>query len=74
MTDGTLSFIIVFYGDTAWGGNEIYQAAFSRPGYSFRQSATQNIGTLSNVGVPGLFIYRVDQSSVILPTLTISGK
>ena len=32
-----------------------------------RSSAVTNITTESNVGVPGLFVYRVDQNEVIEP-------
>ena len=76
MTDGTLTFMIIYYKLIQWDGNETYQAAFSRPGYNYTTNEVpiQNITTLSNVGVPGMFIYRVDQYFVIMPTSTISGK
>ncbi len=46
---------------------------FSLPGSGTRD--VLDLDTCSNVGVPGLFVYRVDQSSIIHPSNYISiGK
>lgn len=63
--DGSLSYVIFIYGDIQWGeGAQIgFNAGdgtvyFTIPGAL--SSATLNISQLSNVGSPGLFIYKVD--------------
>ena len=37
-------------------------------------SAVVDIETTSNVGVPGLYIYRVDQDSIMEPTYNFTSK
>ena len=79
VTDGSRSILIFFYGDTQWGSNypnETYQLEFGGLDSYFRtnEGSIQNITKLSNVGVPGLFMFRVDRLHVINPTSNVSGK
>ena len=79
ITDGRFSFTLLSYGNIQWGGDwpsETYQVAFSGAEYynSTNDGPIENIATLSNVGVPGLFIFRVDQPYVMMPNYNVSGK
>ena len=63
-SNGATSFVFLIYGDIQWGsGAQIgFNAgdgikSFMVPGA--RSSSTLNMETMSNVGKPGLFIYRV---------------
>ena len=65
-TDGDLSFVFLIYTDIQWGtGSQIgFNAgdgvrSFTLPGAL--TNLTRDIDTLSNIGVPGVFIYRVDE-------------
>ena len=70
-TDGVTSFVIFIYTDIQWG--EPAQIGFNAgDGVRFftvpgaLTSLTVDMETLSNIGEPGVFIYRVD-------TLQING-
>ena len=69
VTDGKLSFVLFSYGDIQWESGAFagfnYGNTFSVPGS--QSSAIEDIETSSNVGVPGLYVYRVDQEYVIEP-------
>ena len=65
-TDGDMSFVFLIYTDIQWGsGAQIgFNAgdgnrSFTVPGALTSQ--TLNFETMSNIGVPGVFIYRVDE-------------
>ena len=79
VTDGKFSFLLLSYGNLQWGGdfpNETYEVAFSgmESNYRINEGPIQDITTLSNVGVPGLFMFRVDQVNVTEPTTNVTGK
>ena len=68
-SDGLASYVSFRYGDIQWGvGAQIGfnagdgERSFMIPGAL--TSATINIETMSNVGQPGLFFYRVDGNEV----------
>ena len=72
VSDGHYTFSIFIYGDIQWGTSSTFvgfnlgnHSSFMVPGS--RSSAVTNIERESNVGVPGLFVYRVDQNEVIEP-------
>ena len=71
VSDGQLSFVFFSYGDIQWGGNAFIgfnlgeRRNFSVPGS--QTASIVDVETRSNVGVPGLFVYRVDQVNVIEP-------
>ena len=70
-TDGQASFVIFIYSDIQWGiANIGFNAGdgvrfFMIPGALTSQ--TRNIENGSNVNIPGMYIYRVDQNTVIEP-------
>ena len=77
VTDGDLSFSLFSYGDIQWGeGASIGFRSLDRDFYvpGAFTVATVNIKKTSNVGVPGLYIYRVDQESIIEPSSNFTGK
>ena len=72
-----ISFVILSYGDIQWGegagiGLVSEESAFDLPG-SFTP-ASVDIDTISNVGVPGLHVFRVDQDTIMEPTSNYTGK
>lgn len=70
-TDGQTSFVLFLYNEIQWGQASIgFNAGdgtrfFSLPGVL--TTATREIETQSNVGVPGLYIFRVDGPRVVSP-------
>ena len=73
-TDGQLSFAFFVYGDIEWGTANIgfnagdNRRSFMAPGAL--TSSARNIETTSNVNRTGLYIYRVDLTTI----LTANGK
>ena len=79
VTEGEQSFILFSYGDIQWGDGSFIgfispNTKFSFPGPLRRPQPVQGIETASNVGVPGLYAYRVDQDSIIDPNSRFKGK
>ena len=77
VTDGDLSFSLFSYGDIQWGeGENIGFRSLDRDFYvpGAFTAATVDIKKTSNVGVPGLYIYRVDQESIIEPRFNYTGE
>ena len=73
-TDGDMSFIFLIYTDIQWGsGAQIgFNAgdgigSFTVPGALTSQ--TLDLETMSNIRVPGVFIYRVDEYLIETGTL-----
>ena len=76
VTDGERSLILFSYGDIQWG-HGAYPSLRYLDNIVFpenRTNGTQNIATKSNVGIPGLYIYRVDQEDVIEPSSITAGN
>ena len=74
VTDGESSFLLFYYGDLQWGsaGRFIGILSHGMP-YFIVESvylSFQNIETTSNVGFPGLYIARVDQEDILVPSFT----
>ena len=81
-----LSVMLLSYGNLQWGGhtrpglNLIYFHGNNSVYYYYVPETTRpefksrNIATLSNVGIPGLFMYRVDQEQIIEPSSNVIGK
>ena len=72
-TDGELSFVTFLYADIQWT-NGVQGAGIDIPGTSSDDlfipgsfSDARNLPTTSNVGVPGMWMYRVDSSDFIFP-------
>ena len=68
-----MSFIMFSYGDIQWGDREDVAIGFRSGDKTFMLPATftdpfVNITTTCNVGVPGLFVNRVDQDNKTLPS------
>ena len=77
VTDGNQSYVLLSYGEIRWGeftvinfsgrnGNN--RLSFNIPGEAL------DAGFNSNVGIPGLHIYRVDQERLIEPTFNSAGR
>ncbi len=79
MSDGQLSFVFFSYGDIQWERINVFIGLNLNSNRRFSLLESQNLSvtdiqTRSNVGVPGLFVYRVDQMNVIEPNIeSISG-
>lgn len=75
-TDGEVSFVFFIYGDIEWGFSNIGfrnsdgSRNFMVPGAL--TSRTVDIELTSNVGVPGLYIYRVDLEQILGPNGIVS--
>ena len=74
-TDGQISFVTFLYDDIQWtragralaginGGDGVRSVTL--PGS--RSEAIRNLTTTSNVGVPGVWMYRVDSSDIVTPS------
>ncbi len=72
-TDGQLSFVTFLYDDIQWSDDDavagIYRddappAVVLIPGSDFD---ARILTTTSNVGVPGMWMYRVDSPDIIMP-------
>ena len=70
-TDGTKSFVLFIYGDITWGKAGIgFDAGDGVRSYTLPGSldeSTQEVEESSNVGVEGVYMYRVDQKEIIDP-------
>ena len=78
VTDGDKSFVFFSYGDISWSGNgrvyigyESGNTSYTLP-QTFNNETAEDIETTSNVGVTGLYVYRVDQDDIIHPTNDIT--
>jgi hypothetical protein len=87
ITDGTYSFVMFLYTDIQWstsalctgtGGTAGAKAGFDAGDgknlYLIDGSCTPNIITVkdrSNVGIPGLWVFRVDNSTIQQPVATM---
>ena len=70
-TDGERSFVFFTYTDIQWGEGGIgFDAGDRRRGFNFigsRTAATQNLEEFSNVGVEGVYVFRVDLQNILSP-------
>ena len=78
ITDGEQAFVLFSYGNIHWGNGSFIgfispNTIFIFPGPGRRPQAIQDKATSSNVGVPGLYAYRVDQDSIIDPSFRFKG-
>ena len=69
ITDGNATFALFLYGDIQW------TSAFTSIGFNSRNTNSYynlpdsaiDLETLSNIGSPGVFVFRVDQETIQLP-------
>ena len=69
-TDGQASFVFFIYSDIQWGiANIGFNAGDGVRFFMVPRAliSTENIEMGSNVNIPGLYIYRVDQNTVFEP-------
>ena len=76
VTDGDKTFTFFSYGDIAWSRNGQVNIGFNSGSSSYMlpqafNETAEDIETTSNVGVAGLYVYRVDQDDIIHPTNNI---
>ena len=78
MTNGVFSFVIFLYADGGieWSAGDANTIAYAQAGFNagdgMRSTTIQgsqtpdivNITTISNIGVPGKFLYRVDTNTI----------
>lgn len=76
VTDGDKSFVFFSYLDIQLGGANIgFNSGNNHYMIPGALSAdTQDIETTSNVGVAGLYVFRVDQEDIIHPTLCTEAE
>lgn len=73
-TDGNQTYVLYLYQDIQWG-NERTTVGFNSGDptrfYNLPESLfgdlVLNLESLSNIGRPGIFAFRVDQEEIILP-------
>ncbi len=72
MHDGLLSFVTFLYEDIQWSDDDAFAGIFA--GFFFppvlipgSDSDARNLTTTSNVGVPGMWMYRVDSLDLFFP-------
>ena len=70
-TDGQTSFVLFLYNEIQWGQASIgFNAGDGTRFFAFSgvlTSATREIETQSNVGMPGIYVFQVDGSSILSP-------
>lgn len=70
-SDGTSTFVAFLYDDIQWGTNSViigFNAGDGTRSFTLPESLTTggilNLETTSNVGIPGTYIFRVDQQDI----------
>ena len=76
VTDGDKTFTFFSYGDIAWSGNGQVYIGFNSGSSSYMlpqafNETAEDIETTSNVGVAGLYVFRVDEDDIMHPTSDI---
>jgi hypothetical protein len=79
-TDGNTTYVLFIYDDIQWGNNKNvigFNAGDLMRSYTLPESQTArtilNLENSSNVGIPGVYVFRVDQeSSITAPTCMLS--
>ena len=72
-TDGTRTFIGFLYEDIQWTANTVigFNAGDGVRSFTLPESLTTagilNLESTSNVGIPGVYLFRVDQNEVMQP-------
>ena len=74
-TDGFSTYVLFLYSDIQWGTSDLTEVGFNAGdmlrGFNLPAASTTagvlNLENSSNVGVPGMYIFRVDQESIIQP-------
>ena len=76
-TDGSSTYVFFLYRDLQWGDSDTtvgFNAGDGINGFNVPESNTTdgilNLESLTNIDIPGAFLFRVDQPQIILP----SGK
>ena len=68
VTDGEQSFVLFSFGDINWGPSSYIGFIFPEVRYRIPgDNAILEIEATSNVGIPGLYAFRVDQRNIIQP-------
>ena len=82
-TDGSRTFVAFLYEDIQWSGIFFsttigFNAGDGVRSFTLPESLTAegvlNLENTSNVGIPGVYIFRVDQNEVETPSTVIPGK
>ena len=69
-TDGTMTYVMFLYEDIEWGSNQTtigFNAGDRFQSITLPESLTTegvlNLENTTNVGIPGVYIFRVDQNT-----------
>ena len=66
-----MSFVIFYYDTIEWGSNDSVTTGLNAgDGIRYEAVASRNLTVNSNIGLPGVFVYRVDRDDILLA----SGK
>ena len=72
-----MTFVVFSYKDLNWGIHSIVGFVTGNKQFILPNSGTVailKIGTTSNVGFPGLYIYRMDQNNITEPNFVSMSK
>ena len=78
-TDGNRTYVYFLYRDLPWGDSSTvigFNAGDGVRSFTLPLSQTNSVRDIvhtSNIGVPGVYIFRVDQETILQPPITI-GK
>ena len=72
VTDGEVSFVMFSYGDMQWKIRPFIGFNSRSRTFTVVAQSSKNLMSSSNVGYPGLYIYRVDEN-IVEPTFNSSG-
>lgn len=75
-TDGNMTFVLFLYQEIQWGRERTtvgFNSGDLTRFYNLPESLVGdlvlNLDMISNVGIPGVFAFRVDQDNIILPPM-----
>ena len=66
-----MSFAILYYNTIEWGSNDSVTIGLNAGDGIRHEDLTippRNLTVNSNIGIPGVFVYRVDQDDILLPS------
>lgn len=75
-TDGNQTYVLFVYRNPLWKNNDTVISFIAGDGvhsFNLSLSQTDSIFHFSNIGVPGAYIFRTDQETIMQPPIII-GK
>lgn len=71
-TDGSKTFAAFLYEDIQWGSSSAsigFNAGDQVRAFGLAPEEVLNLETSSNVDIPGVYTFRVDQDAIVLPSV-----